>query len=88
LGDRKHQICVLDGTGRTVRRDSVNNTTTAVRMYFSKYADALVAMETGTHSPWISRLLQSLGCRVRLHHLWQASVDYEPPHAAGVPVAE
>jgi transposase len=57
----------------------VDNTATAIGKYFRKYVGAVVAMETGTHSPWISRLLASLGCRVlvgnarKLRAIWQSS---------------
>lgn len=64
LGDKKHQICILDDAGQVVQQDRINNTMVAVRKYFTQHSGVLVAMETGTHSPWISRLLQSLGCRV------------------------
>jgi transposase len=77
LGDKKHQICVLDETGVAVAEVAVDNTAAAVSKYFRKYVGAVVAMETGTHSPWISRLLASLGCRVlvgnarKLRAIWQ-----------------
>jgi hypothetical protein len=47
LGDRKHQICVLDAAASKVAEVTIDNTATALRKYFSKYAGALVAMETG-----------------------------------------
>jgi transposase len=78
LGDRKHQICVLDEAAGKVAEVTLDNTATALRKYFRKYAGALVAMETGTHSQWISRLLVSLGCRVlvgnsrKLRAIWNS----------------
>ncbi len=45
---------------------------------FKPYAGALVVIETGTHSPWIARTLESLGCTVlvgnarRLRAIWTA----------------
>lgn len=79
LGDRKHQICVLNETGGKVAEEMVDNTVGALNKYFRPHGGAVVAMETGTHSPWISRLLTSLGCRVlvgnarKLRAIWQSS---------------
>ncbi len=79
LGDRKHQICVLDEAASKVAEVTVDNTATSIRKHFRPYAGAVVAMETGTHSPWISRLLVSLGCRVlvgnarKLRAIWNSS---------------
>lgn len=78
LGDKKHHICVLDEAAGEVTEVTVDNTATALGKYFRKYAGAVVAMETGTHSPWISRLLASLGCRVlvgnsrKLRAIWNS----------------
>ena len=79
LGDRKHQICVLDEAAGKVAEVTLDNTAPALRKHFRPYAGAVVAMETGTHSPWISRLLVSLGCRVlvgnarKLRAIWNSS---------------
>lgn len=88
LGDRKHQICVLDERGRRVSQTSVNNTAPAVRKHFQKYAGAVVAMETGTHSPWISRLLQSLGCRVLVGNSRKLRAIWKSPQKCDVRDAE
>jgi transposase len=78
LGDNQHQICVLNETGGKVAEGMVDNTTAALSKYFRPHGGAVVAMETGTHSPWISRLLEALGCRVlvgnarKLRAIWQS----------------
>ena len=43
LGDRKHQICVLDEAAGKVAEVTIGNTATALRKYFRPYAGALVA---------------------------------------------
>lgn len=64
LGDRKNQICILDDRGNVIQTATVGNTRTAIGKFFGKHKGCLVAIETGTHSPWISRQLGELGCEV------------------------
>ena len=78
LGDRNHEICILDRKGDVVGSQQIANTETAVVKFFTPYKGALVVIETGTHSPWISRELETVGCRVlvgnsrRLRMIWAA----------------
>jgi len=88
LGDKKHQMCVLDEAGSKVSEATIDNTAGAVRKYFRPYADALVAMETGSHSPWISRLLRSLGCRVLVGNSRKLRAIWNNPHKSDVRDAE
>lgn len=64
LGDKKHQLCVLDADGEILKTCQVTNTLKALEKNFSSYQGATVALEAGSHSPWISRTLESLGCKV------------------------
>ena len=64
LGDRSHHVCVLDATGEIVREDALSNTRPALAKLMSDFPRATVAMEAGTHSPWISRFLTGLGAKV------------------------
>lgn len=79
LGDKNHVVCVLDYEGNVVDRFSVGNTRKQLKKVFPQYQGALVAMETGTHSPWISRDLEAMGCRVlvgnarKLRAIWSSS---------------
>lgn len=68
MGDKNHSICVLDAEGRVQERTTVANTASAIRKYFTKRGPCLVAMEAGTHSPWVSRLLEELGHEVLVGH--------------------
>jgi transposase len=61
LGDRHHIIVVFDNQGNEIATKRIANTKLALRKYFQRYATATVAIEAGTHSPWISRELQQLG---------------------------
>ena len=64
LGDKSHEVCVVGRRGEVVCREQVMNTKESVLKFFKRYKRARVAMETGTHSPWISRELKALGCDV------------------------
>lgn len=64
LGDRKHAICVIDQAGKIVGEFSIINRGRAIEALCREYPGARIAMEAGTHSPWISRLLMSGGAEV------------------------
>lgn len=64
LGDRHHITVILDANGNEVSVSKVTNTKSAIMRYFSPYKNAAVAIEAGTHSPWISALLEAMGCTV------------------------
>ena len=61
LGDRHHIIVVFDNQGNELACERITNSKLAVRKYFQRYRGATVAVEAGTHSPWISRELEQLG---------------------------
>jgi transposase len=64
LGDRRIAVCVLSAGGEIVAEESMANTRACIVAFAQRWPGALMVMETGTHSPWISRLLESLGHRV------------------------
>ena len=64
LGDRKHAICVLDDAGSVIEERSITNHRESLRRLSKKYPKALMVMEVGSHSPWISRFLSNLRHRV------------------------
>ena len=68
LGDRWSFYCVLDEVGKIILEQKVATTPEAMRQTFGKIPRSLVAMETGTHSPWVSRLLTELGHEVIVAH--------------------
>lgn len=80
MGDKNHSICVLDAEGEVQSRGTLGNTSTSIRKFFQKMAPCLVAMEAGTHSGWVSRILEELGHRVlvgnprRLRAIWDNDV--------------
>lgn len=64
LGDRFHAICVLDSEGTVIERKKLKNTKEALEAYYGDCPSCQVALEAGTHSGWISRLLESMGHQV------------------------
>ena len=61
LGDRSSRYCVLDETGRIVLEQRVATTPKALQAAFGAMPRSRIALETGMHSPWMSRLLSGLG---------------------------
>ena len=64
LGDKNHEVCVINDKNEITERFKVANTRKQLRKVFKKCRGAVVAIETGTHSPWISRELEAIGCQV------------------------
>lgn len=65
LGDRSSQVCVLDvAEGAKIEERRVVMDREGLRAFFGGRSRSRVAMEVGTHSPWVSRLVASLGHEV------------------------
>jgi transposase len=64
LGDRHSHLCLLDDTGTVVEEARLATTPEAFRHRFTGLRRARMAIEVGTHSPWVSALLQELGHEV------------------------
>src|ERR1700731_2420778 len=67
-GDRWSCYCVLDEAGEVLLEQKVATTPEAMKQAFAKIPRSLIALETGTHSPWVSRLLRELGHQVLVAH--------------------
>jgi transposase len=78
LGERRHRFCVLSGGGgEVVEEGSVPNERVALSRLAGRYPGALVAMEAGCHSPWISRYLEQLRCEVIVSNPRKVRAIYE-----------
>lgn len=62
LGDKKHHVCVTDKDGNVLKETTVRNCKKDLSQLADSYKGGLFAIEVGTHSPWISRLLEKRGC--------------------------
>ena len=68
LGDRSSWYCVLDEAGEVLLEQRLGTTPKAVREVFGGMPRSRIALETGMHSPWVSRLLSKLGHEVIVAH--------------------
>jgi transposase len=64
LGDKKSNYCFMDRGEDFLAEDQLPTTQEAFGAYFTAISKSRIALEVGTHSPWVSCLLQSLGHEV------------------------
>jgi transposase len=65
LGDRYSYLCLCDtGSGEVLEEGRITTSPKALERHFSGCEPMLIAIEAGTHSPWVSRLLKRLGREV------------------------
>jgi transposase len=65
LGDRYSYLCLLDTlSGEVVEEGRLRTNPEALRRRFASEPSLRIAIETGTHSPWVSRLLEECGHEV------------------------
>lgn len=64
LGDRYSHYCLLNEECEVVEEGRIQSTEAAFRRHFEGEPRLRIALECGTHSPWISRLLKKLGHQV------------------------
>jgi transposase len=68
LGDRSSWYCLLDEAGEVLLEQKLGTTPKAMREVFGSMPRSRIALETGMHSPWVSRLLNELGHEVIVAH--------------------
>src|SRR6202165_74685 len=68
LGDRFTYYCVLDEAGEVMVEQKLPTTPQAMKQVFGAIPSSRVALETGAHSPWVSRQLTRLGHEVIVAH--------------------
>jgi transposase len=64
VSDRYTYVCVLNAGGEVVDEGRVPTTPEGLHRRFGGLAPMRLVLETGTHSPWISRLLEECGHEV------------------------
>jgi transposase len=64
LGDLNSHYCILDDAGEKVSEGKVPTTKVGFDLLFGKMAPCRIALEVGSHSPWVSRHLAALGHEV------------------------
>jgi transposase len=64
LGDRSSRYCILDERGEPIVEGSMATTKKGFAQVLGSKPRSRVALEVGTHSPWVSRYLAELGHEV------------------------
>jgi transposase len=67
-GDRNTWYCVVDEAGQIQLEQRVRMSAKAMQEVFGAMARSRMALETGTRSPWIGRLLSDLGHQLIVAH--------------------
>src|SRR5438309_10864986 len=68
LGDRSSWYCVLEEAGEVRLEQKLGTTPKAMKEVFGAMLRSRIALETGMHSPWVSRALSELGHEVIVAH--------------------
>jgi len=77
LGDKQSAYCILDAEGDVLSEGTIRTTEGGFEQQFQSMKACRIALETGTHSPWVSRLLQSYGHDVIVANARQLRIIYE-----------
>jgi transposase len=68
LGDRSTHYCILNEAGEVILEHSLPTTPKGIHQVFYGIPRSRIALETGAHSPWVSRQLTQLGHEVIVAH--------------------
>jgi len=68
LGDRISYSCFLNEAGEVIWEGKLPTTAKGIEEVFGTIPRSRIALETGTHSPWVSRQLTQLGHEVIVAH--------------------
>src|SRR5919112_3595049 len=65
LGDKYSYLCIIDqADGEVIEEGRLRTTPEALRRRFASEQQLRIAIEAGTHSPWVSRVLEECGHEV------------------------
>lgn len=64
LGDKTSRFCMLNQQGEVVKENAAATSKKGMAEAFGSIPRSRVAIEAGTHSPWVDRMLKSLGHEV------------------------
>lgn len=77
VSDAYTQVCVLDRAGEILEEGRVKTTTAGMRRRFDGAERMRIALEVGSHSPWLSRLLTELGHEVLVANARKLRMIYQ-----------
>jgi transposase len=77
IGDKYSYLCLIDQqSGEVVEEGRLRTTPEALRRRFASEQSVRIAIEAGTHSPWVSRLLEGCGHEVLVANARKLSLIY------------
>jgi transposase len=83
LGDKYSYLCLIDQqSGEVIEEGRLRTTPEAFRRRFASERPLRIAVETGTHSPWASRLLEKCGHEVLVANARKLRLIYTPISAS------
>jgi transposase len=77
LGDKWSHLCVLDEAGEVAEEGRIATRREAFEKHFRRLERARVAIEAGTHSPWVRELLEACGHDVLVANSSKVRLIYE-----------
>jgi len=77
LGDKYSRYCILDACGEVLESGRVATTRSGMERRFGRMEPCRVALEVGTHSPWVQRLLSEAGHEVVVANPRQVRLIYQ-----------
>lgn len=81
LGDRYSHLCLLDTeSGEVIEENRFATSREAFERRFSGVEPMRIAIETGTHSPWVSRILERCGHKVLVANARKVRLIYAEGH--------
>ena len=81
LGDRYSYLCLLDpDSGEALEEGRLRTTPEALKQSFRAREPMRIAIEAGTHSPWVSRLLEEFGHEVLVANPRKLHLIYKGKH--------
>lgn len=81
LGDKYTYLCLLDTeSGEVLEEGRLRTTPEALRQRFEGCQPMRIAIEVGTHSPWVSRLLEECGHQVLVANARKLRLIHQNKH--------
>jgi transposase len=80
LADKKATFVVVDAMGNVCSEGNIALTEQSLQKAFARRQPTRIALEVGTHSPWVSRLLDALGHEVIVANARQVKLIRENRH--------
>ena len=80
LSDRKVAVCITDHDGSIVSEESLPNTRETYLRLGKQYPRSTAVLETGSHSPWVSRCLKEAGLKTIVANARKLRAIYTSDH--------